>query len=213
MIKILVATRNLKKINELSEFLDKNLFSLSNLDELNIDFTVEETGNTFEENATLKAEQYGGQSSLLTIADDSGLEVSLLNGAPGVFSARYGGEGKTDKDRNDFLIQNLQPFKDQEIFAKFVCVIAIWVPQLLMIKTFKGEIEGKIHFKPRGSNGFGYDPLFYIPSKNKTFAEMSLSEKQRISHRGQAMAKAVEFLYQLSKSNYDEKNESGRPIQ
>ena len=77
MIKILVATRNLKKINELSEFLDKNLFSLSNLDELNIDFTVEETGNTFEENATLKAEQYGGQSSLLTIADDSGLEVSL----------------------------------------------------------------------------------------------------------------------------------------
>lgn len=212
MIKILVATKNLKKINELNEFLDKNIFSLLNLEELNIDFTVDETGNTFQENAILKAKQYGEQSSLLTIADDSGLEVTLLNGEPGVFSARYGGEGKTDQDRNNFLVQNLQPFKDQEIFAKFVCVVAIWDPNLLEVTTFKGEIEGRIHLQPKGINGFGYDSLFYVPSKNKTFAEMSLLQKQKISHRGQAMTKAVEFLYQLSKSNYDEKDESRRPI-
>ena len=91
-------------------------------------------------------------------------------------------------------------------------MVAIWDPNLLEVTTFKGEIEGRIHLKSKGINGFGYDSLFYVPSKNKTFAEMSLLEKQKISHRGQAMTKAVEFLYQLSKSNYDEKDESSRPI-
>ena len=117
----------------------------------------------------------------------------MLNGAPGVFSARYGGEGKTDKDRNDFLIQNLQPFKDLEIFAKFVCVIAIWVPQLLMIKTFKGEIEGNIHFKPRGSNGFGYDPFFFPWNFEKTFGEMPHKKKIRLDHRFEAFKKMAKF--------------------
>ena len=144
MTELLVATRNLNKIYELNQILSPNSFELFNLSDLSIEFTVEETGKTFEQNAILKAEQYGKKSQLLTIADDSGLEVELLNGDPGVFSARYGGK-KSDKERNDFLIQNLQPFKEQEIFAKFVCVIAIWIPKLFTVKTFKGEIQGIIH--------------------------------------------------------------------
>jgi len=198
MTELLVATRNLNKIYELNQILSPNSFELFNLSDLSIDFTVEETGKTFEQNAILKAEQYGKKSQLLTIADDSGLEVELLNGDPGVFSARYGGK-KSDKERNDFLIQNLQPFKEQEIFAKFVCVIAIWIPKLFTVKTFKGEIQGIIHLETKGNNGFGYDPLFFIPSKKKTFAEMNSCEKHEVSHRGQAMAKAVEFLHQLKK--------------
>ena len=193
MIKILVATRNLKKINELSEFLDKNLFSLSNLDELNIDFTVEETGNTFEENATLKAEQYGGQSSLLTIADDSGLEVALLNGAPGVFSARYGGDGLDDQDRNKLLLKNVTGVEEELLTARFRCVVAIYQPCQETI-TFDGKVEGYITREQRGSNGFGYDPLFFYPPKGKTLAEIPSYEKHEVSHRGSAVRKAREYL-------------------
>ena len=155
--------------------------------------SVEETGETFEENARLKAVALFQKSGLLTLADDSGLEVDALGGEPGVRSARYAGENATDSQRVEFLLSKLQGVPSEKRTARFRCVIAIAGPGEA-VEVVSGECPGVIALEPSGGNGFGYDPVFYLPELGKTMAELSSSEKHRISHRGRAARKAAEIL-------------------
>ena len=193
-IDVVIATRNTGKMNEMRKMLFNTSFSAFSLDEVSVLEEVEETGTSFEENAMLKAETYGKLSGKLTIADDSGIEVDALGGAQGIYSARYGGDGKDDQDRNKLLLENVEGIPEHQLTARFRCVVALWNPIDNTIVTFDGKIEGKITRNVRGENGFGYDPLFFFPEKNKTLAELTLIEKERVSHRGEAMRKALAYM-------------------
>ena len=193
-IDVVIATRNTGKMNEMRKMLFNTSFSAFSLDEVSVLEEVEETGTSFEENAMLKAETYGKLSGKLTIADDSGIEVDALGGAPGIYSARYGGDGKDDQDRNKLLLENVEGIPEHQLTARFRCVVALWNPIDNTIVTFDGKIEGKITRNVRGENGFGYAPLFFFPEKNKTLAELTLIEKERVSHRGEAMRKALAYM-------------------
>ena len=193
-IDVVIATRNTGKMNEMRKMLFNTSFSAFSLDEVSVLEEVEETGTSFEENAMLKAKTYGKLSGKLTIADDSGIEVDALGGAPGIYSARYGGDGKDDQDRNKLLLENVEGIPEHQLTARFRCVVALWNPIDNTIVTFDGKIEGKITRNVRGENGFGYDPLFFFPEKNKTLAELTLIEKERVSHRGEAMRKALAYM-------------------
>ena len=151
----------------------------------------EETGSTFEENAALKAEYYGSFTDGYLFADDSGLEVDALGGAPGVHSARYAGPEATDADNNALLLQRLAGVGDRT--ARFVCVIAL-VKDGKLVGTFRGAVEGRILEAPRGSGGFGYDPLFYYQAFGRTFGEAPIGDKMLVSHRAQALEKMFTFL-------------------
>lgn len=157
---------------------------------------VSETGATHEENATLKATIYASLSRLLTLADDSGLEVEALGGEPGPRAARYAGEGASDEARIRYLLSKLASVPWEERKARFKCVIAIATSERI-VELCHGECEGIISFEPKGDNGFGYDPIFYLPELNKTMANLSLEEKNEISHRGQAARKARQVLEHL----------------
>ena len=216
--KLLVATRNAGKLKELTALLSGAPFELVSLTDVGIDEDVEETGSTMEENATLKATTYARLSGMPTLADDSGLEVEALGGEPGVFSARYAGEGASDAQRIDFLHMKLQGIPEDSWNARFRCVIAIVWPlrQALRmggvrrdttegvgqgrpsepVELYTGECYGMIIKHPRGSNGFGYDPAFLIPELGKTMAELSNGEKNRLSHRSMAAQKAAAALRQ-----------------
>ena len=190
--KLLIATRNPGKIREFSRMLSELstdiVFDIVSLDDLGIDIEVEETGSTFEENAVLKARQYAEASGEVTLADDSGLVVDALNGAPGVLSARYGGDGLDDQGRVNLLLENMLDVPGWQRSARFVAVIALagpGVPDGLLIS--EGDIEGAITHQPIGHDGFGYDPVFWIPRCAKTTAQMSAAEKDAISHRGIAL--------------------------
>jgi len=193
-IDVVIATRNTGKMNEMRKMLFNTSFSAFSLDEVSVLEEVEETGTSFEENAMLKAKTYGKLSGKLTIADDSGIEVDALGGAPGIYSARYGGDGKDDQDRNKLLLENVEGIPEHQLTARFRCVVALWNPIDNTIVTFDGKIEGKITRNVRGENGFGFDPLFFFPEKNKTLAELTLIEKERVSHRGEAMRKALAYM-------------------
>jgi XTP/dITP diphosphohydrolase len=156
---------------------------------------VEETGDTFMENACLKASEVARATGQWAIADDSGLEVDALDGAPGIFSARY---GATDAERIERLLFELGNELDRE--AQFVCAIAIARPDGAIALQTEGICPGRIIHRPRGNNGFGYDPIFYVPEQRLTFAEMSPEVKQRISHRGQAFAALIPQLARLEHS-------------
>jgi XTP/dITP diphosphohydrolase len=151
----------------------------------------EETGDTFEENAILKATYYGERAPGLLFADDSGLEVEALNGAPGVFSARYAGPGATDDMNNALLIGNLRGHENRR--ARFVCVVAL-TERGKLVRTFRGIVDGKILEAPRGIEGFGYDPLFYYRAYGQSFGEISLKEKMAVSHRGKALTAMFKSL-------------------
>jgi len=155
----------------------------------------DETGSTFEENAVGKAEYYGGFMDGYLFADDSGLEVDALGGAPGVHSARYAGPEATDADNNSLLLRNLAAIADRT--ARFVCVIAL-VNKGNLVRTFRGAVEGRILDAPRGSGGFGYDPLFYYEPFGCTFGEASIGDKMRVSHRAQALEAMFTFLRGIS---------------
>ena len=194
--KLLVATRNSGKVREFARLFRDIPFEVTSLGQLGIDQEVEETGTSFEENARLKAETYAGLSGLLTLADDSGLEVDALGGRPGVGSARYGGPGISDAGRVELLLANLKHVPWQERVGRFRCVIALaWTSG--RVETVTGEVEGVIQYEPKGSNGFGYDPVFYLPQLGRTTAELSMEEKNVLSHRGQAARKAVVLLTSL----------------
>ncbi len=193
--KILLATNNRAKVKEYAKLLQGIPYRIVSLEDMHISEQVEETGTSFEENAILKARRYAELSGLTTIADDSGLEVDALGGEPGVRSARYAGEGASDKERIDFLLNKLVDVPWEKRLAQFRCVIAIAYPDG-KVQICQGQCRGILTFKPLGDNGFGYDPVFYLPDLHKTMAELSMSEKNVISHRGQAAEEARKALQQ-----------------
>ena len=166
------------------------------LAEVGVDAMVEEEGASLEENARLKATAYAALSRLLTLADDSGLEVDALGGEPGVRSARYAGNGASDRERIDYLLARLADVPEAKRQARFRCVIAIATPKG-EVKLSEGECQGVITFAPRGEEGFGYDPVFYLPERGKTVAELTPEEKNQISHRGRAAQEARQILERL----------------
>ena len=186
-MRLLIATNNLGKVREYAELLAGPGFELCRLADVGLDSEIEETGETFTENACLKARVYGQASGLLTLADDSGLEVDALNGAPGVYSARYAGPGASDGDRIRKLLAALDGVPWEKRKADFRCVIALAWPHGCL-ETFEGRCEGLIAFEPKGTNGFGFDPVFYMPEHNCTMAELPMDVKNHISHRGRAAA-------------------------
>ena len=196
MPRLLLATGNRHKQDELKGLLKGIPYELVTPSELGIDDRVEESGCTLEENAALKATAYSIRSGLLSLADDSGLEVAALNGEPGVFSSRYAGENASDVDRVNFLLSKLEEIPKEKRQAKFRCVIAIASPQG-KIDLCSGECAGFITLTPSGKEGFGYDPVFYLPQLGKTMAELSPAEKNSISHRGRAVAKARVLLLNM----------------
>lgn len=181
-------------------------FDLVSLNDIGIDDEVEETGETFEENAALKAETYARLSGLLALGDDSGLEVDALGGEPGVRSARYAGEDATDADRIAFLLQKLENVPQERWSARFRCVIALaWPGEPTEFHT--GACEGMIVPEPRGFNGFGYDPVFFIPRMNMTMAELASDKKNGISHRSIAVQSAAKALTKTDNQTKIERTE------
>ena len=174
-------------------------FELTTLSEQGIKEEVEESGSTMEQNAVHKAATYAALSGLITLADDSGLEVDALGGEPGPLSRRYAGEGVSDRERNDVLLAKLRDVPWEERKARFRCVIAIAVPEG-NVALSEGVCEGFIAFESRGEGGFGYDPIFYVPELDKHMAELSLEEKNRISHRAKAAQQASHILERLSRA-------------
>jgi XTP/dITP diphosphohydrolase len=192
-MRLLIATRNPGKVREYAELLEGLSLDLCGLADLGLESEVDETGQTFSANAQLKATVYCHASGLLTFADDSGLEVEVLGGAPGVFSARYAGHGASDADRVRKLLAALEGVPWDKRGARFRCVIALAWPDG-RLETFEGQCDGVIAFEPKGTNGFGFDPVFYMPEHGCTMAELPMDVKNRISHRGRAAALAFERL-------------------
>ncbi len=193
-MKILVATNNAGKIKELSEFLADLPIELFGLKHFENTFEPEETGATFADNAILKANSYALQTGFWAVSDDSGLEVEALNGAPGVFSARYAGENATDAERIVKLLAELAATNAESRRARFVCAMAI-ADETGDIKFLaEGICDGQIALKPGGANGFGYDPIFVPDGYEQTFGELSSAIKRKISHRAQAIEKIMLFL-------------------
>lgn len=189
--ELLLATKNQGKLRELWELLAGVSLRPRSLKEFPDAPTPEETGATFEENAELKARFYATYTGLVTLADDSGLEVEALGGAPGVYSARYAGEQATDEQRIARLLSEMRDAGVSTRRARFVCAVALFDPRAAgACKIFMGTCEGQIGHEPRGSNGFGYDPVFVPNGFDQTFAELSGAIKQRISHRGGALRAA-----------------------
>lgn len=190
---IIIASNNKHKIEEIKNILKDYNIKVISLKECGIDIKPKEDGNTFEENAYIKAKAAMDLTGLAVIADDSGLEVDALNGAPGIYSSRFAGEEGNDKKNNEKLLELLKDVKFENRTAKFVSVIALITPEGDKIFA-RGEIKGIIGFEEKGSNGFGYDPLFIIPNLNKTFAELEFEEKNKISHRARALQDLREKL-------------------
>ena len=192
--KLLIATNNPGKIAELKDMLASAPFDLLSLDDFPAAAEVEETGLTFDENARLKARGYALQTGLTALADDSGLEVEALDNNPGVFSARYGGPGTSFAQKMAKLLAELDKTGDTVRRAHFVCAMAIANGKGEVLFTSEGICEGKIAPDPRGSGGFGYDPLFIPEGFDRTFGELSEAIKREISHRARAFKQIIPFL-------------------
>ena len=190
MNRILIATKNAGKVREFKQALEAEGFEVLGMEQLSDQTEVEESGTTFEANARLKAEGYSSRTDAVVIADDSGIEVDALDGAPGVHSARFGGDQLDDDGRNALLLQKLEGVPEEERSARFRCVLAL-ARGGETIATFDGVIAGRINYSPVGKNGFGYDPLFFHPSSGCTTAELSPEAKRKVSHRGKAIASLV----------------------
>ena len=197
MTKLLLATTNRGKIREYRSLLSGLPFELVTPDEEGMDIAVEENCPSYEENASVKVKAYAGASHLITLADDSGLEVDVLGGEPGIRSARAAGEAAGDKDRIEHLLARLKEVPLEKRTAHFKCVIAIASPEG-KTELCHGECQGLIALEPKGENGFGYDPVFYLPELKKTMAELPLETKNQISHRGKAARKAYRILEKIA---------------
>jgi XTP/dITP diphosphohydrolase len=195
--ELLLATDNQGKVREYSLLLEGLPFTLVTPGRKGIKLVINESDTTLEDNAALKARTYAQASNLLTLADDSGLEVDALAGEPGPLSARYAGEGASDRKRVEFLLNKISAVPWEKRGARFRCVIAIATPEG-KLEFCHGECGGIIAFQPKGENGFGYDPIFYLPELDKTMAELPLEQKNKISHRGKAAQKARQILNRLS---------------
>lgn len=189
--QLLIATTNEGKVNEIKAFLCELPITIVSLSQCESIQEVPETGSTFEANAILKAQGYAEQTGLLTLADDSGLEVDALKGNPGVYSARF---GKTDDDRNKKLLEKLKGVELQKRTARFRCVMALHNPNTNTTKTVDGVVEGLITLELVGTAGFGYDPVFYYPPFKATFAEIDKEAKNSVSHRGLALQQVKQIL-------------------
>ena len=201
-MKVVLASKNPHKLVEIRQITDKFGFELVLQSELGVDIDVEETGTTFEENSFLKAEAVMKATGLPAIADDSGIAVDALNGEPGIYSARYGFDDTLDdRGRMMLLLKNTQQVPDGQRQAKFVCVITFITPDGNTIQA-RGEIHGELTREPKGTNGFGYDPIFYYPPLGMTTAELPSEIKNQVSHRGNALNL---FYQKLKEANYADK--------
>ena len=191
---LLLGTRNLGKVREIETILGDVPWTLRSLQEFPSVGVAAETAPTYAENAIAKAQFYARETSLCALADDSGLEVAALDGAPGVYSARYAGEAASDADRRRLLLSQLAQLPKENREARFVCVVAITTPDGAVLSTSEGVCKGRMIFTERGTNGFGYDPIFVPDGFDQTFAELSDSIKNQISHRARALLKTKHFL-------------------
>ena len=198
MLRMLLATRNNGKIAEMRDLLNNAAIELIDLDGAAISNCVEETGDTFAENARLKASAYATLSSMHSIADDSGLEVAALDGRPGVLSARYAGEKSSYQKKIQTLLSEIESSRSRDRSARFVSHIAISDPSGVVIYEAEGICSGVIADASSGANGFGYDPIFKPDGFNKTFGELDQDVKRRISHRSIAISKIIRFLRDLA---------------
>ena len=197
MPKLLLATTNQGKAREYRHLLKGLPFELVTLTEEGVDKAVDEEGASFEDNAKTKATFYASLSRLITLADDSGLQVDALGGDPGIRSARYAGDEASDKDRVEYLLSKLGEVPWEKRTARFKCVIAVATPEG-RTELCQGECQGIIALEAKGDNGFGYDPIFYLSEFDKTLAELPLEIKNQISHRGRAAQKARRILEKLA---------------
>ena len=193
-MKVVLASQNQHKLAEIQAILSRFDMELVLQSQLGLHIDVEETGSSFEENSLLKARAVAEATGLPAIADDSGLTVDVLGGAPGIYSARYGApECKTDRDRLNHLLKNMRGVRSEERTARFVCVITLLYPDGRKLVA-RGFCEGMIAFEPGGDDGFGYDPVFYVPSMGCTFAQMGSERKNAISHRANALHRLEAML-------------------
>jgi len=192
---LVISSNNKNKIREIKELLSDLDINVLSLKDINFNSDIEENGKTFEENAYIKAKTIYDLYKIPVIADDSGLAVEALNGEPGVYSHRYAGEECDDHKNNLKLIENLKGVSNRN--AKYVCAIC-YIDQFGNVKYAKGEVSGIIVDSPKGNNGFGYDPYFYLEGFNKTMAQIDLCEKNKISHRANALNKLKEIIYEAS---------------
>ena len=201
-MKVVLASKNPHKLVEIRQITDKFGFELILQSELGVDLEVEETGATFEENSLIKAKAVMEATGLPAIADDSGICVDALGGQPGIYSARYGFDDTLDdRGRLNLLLKNTELVPDGQRQAQFVCVITFITPDGNTIQA-RGEIHGELTRQPAGENGFGYDPIFYYPPLGKTTAELTAEEKNRVSHRANALNL---FYKKLKEANYADK--------
>ena len=194
---VLLGTRNPGKVKEITSVLQDSGWSFSSLQEFEQVESPEENGDTYSDNAIIKARFYAAATGMFALADDSGLEVDALEGAPGVFSARYAGKNATDADRRELLLSELAKTEDKDRRARFIAAVAIASPDGTIVNLSEGVCEGIITSVPRGAGGFGYDPLFIPDGHDQTFAELPENVKNRISHRGRALIKTADFLKSL----------------
>ena len=196
MKEVIIATKNKGKAKDFEAIFNPYGFKVLTLHDVAQDMDVEETGTTFAENAILKAEALAERLQTFVIADDSGLEIDALNGAPGVYSARYAGSDKSDEANMEKVLTELAHVDDNKRTARFCCAIALAGPGM-ETKTAFGTCEGVISHDRKGTNGFGYDPIFFVPELGKMMAELQPKEKAAISHRGNAIKKIEEELPNL----------------
>jgi XTP/dITP diphosphohydrolase len=196
VVELLVGTTNPGKLDEIQGYLNGLPLKVLALPTLGTWPAVVENGATYEDNALKKARTLAEYSGHLTLADDSGLEVDALNGAPGIYSARYCGEEGNDEKNNEKLLRELKNVPEEKRTARFVCVLALCAPKSHGAKewTVRESCEGRIAFSPKGQNGFGYDPIFFYPSLGKTFGEIDRETKATVSHRGKALKKLAQIL-------------------
>ena len=206
--ELLVATHNAGKLGEFGQLLRGLPLKLRGLKEFPDAVAVEETGQTFAENAALKARHYSRLTNLWTLADDSGLEVDALGGRPGVRSARYAGPDATDAERTSRIVEELAATGDGERRARFVCVVALYQPAAEELRLFSGKCEGRIASGPRGEGGFGYDPVFIPDGFDKTFGELPSEVKNRVSHRARALEGLKSYLLQIFSGRLDPPGEA-----
>lgn len=205
-MKIVLATRNENKVREVAQFLEPNGLEAVSLNEFPDFPDIEETGETFKDNAIKKATEACKHTGMMALADDSGLEVDCLNGLPGVYSARFAGLNKSDEDNNNKLLELLEGLPAEERKACFRCVMAVATTEGFVYTT-EGVCKGVIAEEPQGEGGFGYDPIFYLPEQEKTFAELDLETKNKISHRAQALIGVLDILSELKTMAEQDKEE------
>ncbi|MED4804108.1 XTP/dITP diphosphatase [Bacillus atrophaeus] len=193
MKEAIIATHNPGKVKEFKDILAPKGYDVKSLADIGFLEEIEETGHTFEENAVLKTEAVAKAVNKMVIADDSGLSVDNLGGSPGVYSARYAGEQKDDAANINKVLQELKGIEKEQRTARFRCALAVSIPGK-ETKTVEGHVEGYIAEEPKGENGFGYDPIFIVKDKDKTMAELTSDEKNKISHRANALKKLSQLL-------------------